>query len=154
MFTGDRSGDFLYAALHRARLANQPESIDRDDGLTLRNVYITAPLRCAPPGNKPTATQLANCTTYLQDDIRALHPRVIICLGGIAWNATIKTLAALGWTTPTPRPKFSHAARVELDGPLTVLGCYHVSQQNTFTGRLTGPMLDDVLVDAKRIADQ
>lgn len=151
MFTGDRSGDFLYAALHRAGLANQPESIDRSDGLALSGVYITAALRCAPPGNKPTAAQLRACAPYLEQELTIMQPRVVFCLGGISWNATMKALAGINIAIPRPRPKFGHAAEVDLD-PLTVIGCYHVSQQNTFTGRLTESMLDEVLARAKRLA--
>lgn len=144
MFTGDRSGDFLYAALHRAGLANQPTSVARDDGLELRGVYITASLRCAPPANKPTAEQLQQCRVHLIDDIAALQPRVLLCLGGIAWNATLATLAEMGIAIPRPKPRFGHGAHVEIGG-FDMVGCYHVSQQNTFTGRLTEAMLDDVV---------
>ncbi len=144
MFTGDRSGDFLYAALHRVGLASQPHATDRGDGLTLHNVYITAAQRCAPPGNKPTAGQLANCAGYLEKELAMIQPPVVICLGGIAWTATMKALAANGCAIPRPRPKFGHSSEVQLDG-CSVLGCYHVSQQNTFTGRLTETMLDDIL---------
>ncbi len=151
IFTGDRSGDFLYAALHRVGLANQPESVSRDDGLRLKHVYITATVRCAPPANKPTAEQCAACAPYLEDELRALKPRVVLCLGGIAWNATCKALPALGVDVPRPRPKFGHGAQVEL-GALTLMASYHVSQQNTFTGRLTEPMLDDVLCLAREQA--
>jgi uracil-DNA glycosylase family 4 len=151
VFTGDRSGDFLYAALHRAGLANQPESRARDDGLALANVYVTAAARCAPPRNRPTATQLANCASYLETELRLLRPRAIVALGGIGWNATLAALRALGTAIPRPRPAFGHGTVVTL-GATTCLGCYHVSQQNTFTGRLTPPMLDAVLEEAKAIA--
>jgi uracil-DNA glycosylase family 4 len=151
MFTGDRSGDFLYAALHRAGLANQPTSISRDDGLALKNVYIAAACRCAPPANKPTPAQLANCGPYLMREIDLLGPRVMICLGAIAWNATFHALHACGRSVPRPRPTFAHAAQVSLDD-MTLLGCYHVSQQNTFTGRLTSAMLDAVLCQAKELS--
>lgn len=150
MFTGDRSGDFLYAALHRAGLASQPTSVSRDDGLVLCGVYITAALRCAPPGNKPTAEQLANCRPYLIDELRLLTPRVILALGSIGWNAALDALRALGASMPVPKPKFGHGAEARIDG-WTLLGCYHVSQQNTFTGRLTDPMIDRVLEQAKAI---
>ncbi|MFO0873603.1 MAG: uracil-DNA glycosylase [Phycisphaerales bacterium] len=155
MFTGDRSGDFLYAALHRAGLASQPMSTSRDDGLSLHGVYIAAACRCAPPANRPTPAQLANCRGWLVDEIVALRPRTIVALGGIGWNASLAALAAtdgLGVRIPRPRPRFAHAACVRLDvaggdrsGTIVLLGCYHVSQQNTFTGRLTPPMLDAVL---------
>jgi uracil-DNA glycosylase family 4 len=152
MFTGDRSGDFLYAALHRAGLANQPTSARRDDGLRLNDVYITAACRCAPPANKPTPKQLDKCRPYLTEEVRLLQPRVMLCLGAIAWNAAIAALDASGIALPKPRPKFAHAASFDIDG-CTVLGCYHVSQQNTFTGRLTPGMLDDVLQRATRLAN-
>ena len=151
MFTGDRSGDFLYAALYRAGLANQPDSTDREDGLKLSGVYITAPLRCAPPGNKPTPTQLARCASYLIEELAALRPAVIVALGGIGWNASLRTLQQAGVEVPRPRPRFSHGAECPL-GSTVLLGCYHVSQQNTFTGRLTEAMMDTLLVRAVAIA--
>ena len=151
MFTGDRSGDFLYAALHRAGLANQPESRQRGDGLKLKNVYIAAALRCAPPGNKPTPKQLENCSSYLLDELALLRPRATVCLGAIAWRAVIQVLRAAGHEVPRPRPRFAHGARCPI-GPTVLLGCYHVSQQNTFTGRLTPPMINDVLARAKAVA--
>lgn len=144
MFTGDRSGDFLYAALHRAGFANQPESRSRNDGLELRDVYITAALRCAPPGNRPTKDQLGSCRGYLVEELRILRPRVILCLGRIAWDAVLAALEESGRTIPKPRPRFAHGAEVALD-TCTLLASYHVSQQNTFTGRLTPKMLDRVL---------
>lgn len=148
MFTGDRSGDFLYAGLHRSGLANQPTSTSRDDGLALRDVYIAAACRCAPPANKPTPVQLERCRPWLVDEITALRPRVIVALGAIGWDAAIDALSDVGAPIPRPRPRFGHAARVEL-AETTLLGCYHVSQQNTFTGRLTPAMLDAVLVEAR-----
>lgn len=151
MFTGDRSGDFLYAALHRQGMASQAESTHREDGLELSDVYITAALRCAPPGNRPTAEQLDNCRPYLVQEITLLRPRVIICLGQIGWNATLAAMGDTGHAIPRPRPKFAHGAEAAI-GPIRLLGCYHVSQQNTFTGRLTEPMLDDVLSRAAGIA--
>lgn len=151
MFTGDRSGDFLYGALHRAGLANQPDSSDVHDGLTLQDVYITAALRCAPPHNKPTSLQLSRCADYLLREVSMLKPKVILALGGLGWNAVLKTLLELGHVIPTPRPKFGHGAEVEFDA-ITLLGCYHVSQQNTFTGRLTESMIDKVLERAKAIS--
>src|SRR5687768_17139561 len=135
MFTGDRSGDFLYSGLHRAGLANQPTSVNRVDGLKLCGVYISAALRCAPPANKPTPRQLDNCRPYLVEELHLLQPRVIVCLGSIAWNAALASLTDSGVALPRPRPKFGHAAEVTI-GETTLLGCYHVSQQNTFTGRL------------------
>lgn len=145
MFTGDRSGDFLYAALHRAGLANQPDSVSREDGLDVSGAYITAALRCAPPANKPTAAQLTACRTHLVDELEVLRPRVLLCLGGIGWNAALAALKQRGMMIPSPRPKFGHGAEIELHDDPILLGCYHVSQQNTFTGRLTEPMIDAVL---------
>ena len=152
MFTGDRSGDFLYAGLFRAGLASQPRSTDRDDGLTLKGVYITAPLRCAPPGNKPTPAQLANCAPYLREELSIVRPAVIIALGGIGWNATLRALDATGVAVGRPRPRFAHGAVCPL-GSTVLLGCYHVSQQNTFTGRLTEAMMDTILAQARAIAE-
>jgi len=153
MFTGDRSGDFLFAALHRAGLCNQKEACGRDDGLRLRDVYISAAIRCAPPANRPTAAQLANCTSYLDEEYIALkEARVLLCLGGIAWKACLALLTRQGVEIPRPKPKFGHGKTV-FPGEKTVLGCYHVSQQNTFTGRLTSKMLDEVLRRAKLLAD-
>ncbi|HUE74498.1 MAG TPA: uracil-DNA glycosylase, partial [Pirellulaceae bacterium] len=152
VFTGDRSGDFLYAALFRAGLANQPQSVSRDDGLTLKRVYISAAGRCAPPENKPTRQELANCQQWLDRELEALaRLKVIVALGGIAWDAALKLLARSGEVLPRPRPAFGHAAEVAI-GNRTLLGCYHVSQQNTFTGRLTESMIDAVLTRAKELA--
>ena len=151
MFTGDRSGDFLYAGLFRAGLANQPEAQHRDDGLRLSGVYITAAIRCAPPGNKPTTRQIADCRSYLVQEIGVLRPAVIICLGAIGWEALLAALGDAECEIPRPKPKFSHGAECRLQ-TMTLLGCYHVSQQNTFTGRLTERMLDDVLLRAKILA--
>jgi len=151
MFTGDRSGDFLYAALHRAGLANQPEATTRDDGLELHGVFIGAALRCAPPANRPTPAQLAACASYLADEVTILRPAVILCLGGIAWNAVLGVLRDHGHEVPKPRPRFGHGAEYPI-GAITLLGSYHVSQQNTFTGRLTEQMLDTVLQRAKQLA--
>ena len=146
MFTGDKSGEFLYAALHRAGFANQPTSDSRDDGLMLKGVWISSAGRCAPPANKPTPEELATCSAWLDRERKALpEVRVILALGAIAWDAALALLA----TIPKPRPKFSHGAHVELGG-LQLLGSYHVSQQNTFTGKLTPRMLDAVLATAQR----
>ncbi len=145
MFTGDRSGDFLYAALYRAGFASQPESIGRDDGLTLRDAYITAVGRCAPPKNRPTAAELANCLPYLQAELGLLpNVRVILALGGIAFDYSLRALRNLGTPVPRPKPKFAHGAEVVIRH-YTLLGCYHPSQQNTFTGRLTPEMMDAIL---------
>ena len=154
MFTGDRSGDVLYAALHAVGLASQPTATHIDDGLELFGVRITAPVKCAPPENKPTPTERDNCRPWLAAELRLLRLKVIVVLGGFGWQALLPVLSAAGWEVPVPRPKFGHGVRVPLDGPspLTLLGCYHVSQQNTFTGRLTPAMVEAVLADAKEIA--
>ena len=145
IFTGDRSGDFLFAALHRAGFANQPTSVARGDGLALRDVWISPAGRCAPPANKPTPAELGRCAEWLDREREELERvRVVLALGGIAWEAALALFARAGVELPRPRPKFAHAAEVELDGR-TLLGCYHVSQQNTFTGRLTPAMIDAVL---------
>jgi uracil-DNA glycosylase family 4 len=159
MFTGDRSGDVLYAALHRAGLASQPTSTHAGDGLTLTGVRITAPVHCAPPANKPTPEEIRTCSAYLRRELALLAPtlRVAITLGAIGWSALLAVLTADGWPIPRPRPVFGHGRELVVehpDGrPLTLLGCYHVSQQNTFTGRLTPAMLDDVLARARTLAD-
>jgi len=151
MFTGDRSGDFLYASLHRTGFCNQPTSRSRDDGLTLIGCYITACVRCAPPANKPTRDERQRCQPYLVQELQALTElRCIVCLGGFAWEGTQAALVALGHTL-RPRPAFAHGKEASV-GPWTLLGCYHVSQQNTFTGRLTEAMLDDVFQRAKTLA--
>jgi|SRR5215472_1969534 len=149
MFTGDRSGDFLYAALHRAGLANQPTSRTRDDGLALTDVYIVAALRCAPPENKPRPDELARCAPFLDREL-ALLPRVkvVLALGAIGWNAFLDHLAHKGVALPRPKPRFAHGAELELPGTPLLLGSYHVSQQNTQTGKLTAAMFDAVLARA------
>jgi len=150
MFTGDRSGDWLYRSLHRAEFANQPHSIDRNDGLVLSDAFITAGVRCAPPDNKPTTAEQNTCRAYLQQELTLMPQlRVIIALGGLAWNSLFRALAAVD-LHDSPRPKFGHGAEVSV-GPYLVIGCYHPSQQNTFTGRLTEPMLDAVLLRARDI---
>ncbi len=151
MFTGDRSGNFLYAALHRAGLANQARSTDRDDGLMLRGVFVTAALRCAPPANRPTAGQITKCLPYLLEELHLLRPKVMLCLGSIGWNAALAALREGDHDIPSPRPRFGHAAECGV-GKMTLLGCYHVSQQNTFTDRLTEPMIDEVLARARSLA--
>jgi uracil-DNA glycosylase len=151
MFTGDRSGDFLYAALHRVGLANQPTAIAADDGLRLAGVYISAPVKCAPPANKPSPDERDACRPWLVRELQLLWPglRVVVVLGGFGWAALWSTLRAAGVPTPARPPDFGHGVEAEADGR-TVLGCYHVSQQNTFTGRLTPDMLDAVF---RRAAD-
>jgi uracil-DNA glycosylase family 4 len=145
IFTGDRSGDFLFAALHRVGLANQPTSVSRDDGLLLRGVYVVAPVRCAPPENKPLPDEIARCAPFLDRELaQVAAARVLVPLGGIAWRATLDHLARRGVELPAPRPEFGHGARAEV-GDRVLLGSYHVSQQNTQTGRLTPAMFDEVL---------
>ena len=153
MFTGDRSGDWLYAALHRAGLANQPTALAADDGLRLTDVYISAPVKCAPPANKPTTEERDTCRPWLARELAMLWPslRVVVVLGGFGWATLWPTLRAAGVEVPPRVPAFGHGAEAEVDGR-TVLGCYHVSQQNTFTGRLTAPMLDAVFERAKAAA--
>ncbi len=149
MFTGDRSGDWLYGALHRTGLASRPESTDRNDGQHLDQVRITAAVHCAPPDNKPTTDERNTCRTWLRREAELVLPRIesVVALGGIAWAAALDALSHAGCDVPKPRPKFGHGATFELTEPrpIQVLGCYHPSQQNTFTGRLTASMLDDVL---------
>jgi uracil-DNA glycosylase family 4 len=152
IFTGDRSGDWLFAALWRAGLANQPESLHADDGLRLSGCYVTAGVRCAPPGNRPLPSERDNCLPYLERELRLLRRvAVIVCLGGFAWDAALRVLSRLGAPVPRPRPRFGHGVRAAVGG-YTLLGCYHVSQQNTFTGRLTESMLDDVFDQARALA--
>ena len=152
VFTGDRSGDWLYGALHRAGFANQPQSIARDDGLVLRDAYVTCVVRCAPPGNRPTPRERDRCLRFLVEELRALgRVRAIVALGAFAWDGVLRAARSLGHVAPKPRPAFGHGARAQL-GPYALFGCYHVSQQNTFTGRLTEPMLDAVLASARRAA--
>jgi uracil-DNA glycosylase family 4 len=145
VFTGDASGDFLFAALYRAGFANQARSVSRDDGLVLVGAYVAAAARCAPPDNKPTPAEFARCRPFLVREIAAL-PRlsVVLALGAHAWRAAIEALAQNGAPRSRPLPVFSHGAEVRL-GRFLLLGSYHVSQQNTFTGRLTPSMLDAVL---------
>ena len=147
IFTGDRSGDWLFAALWRAGFASQPESVARDDGLTLRDCWVTAAVRCAPPANRPSPAERDNCSPWLVSELELLaRKRVIVCLGGFAWDVAMRVLDA-----PRPRVKFAHGASVAV-GELELLGCYHVSQQNTFTGRLTEGMLDTVFTRARELA--
>jgi uracil-DNA glycosylase len=156
MFTGDRSGDVLYAALHAVGLASQPTATSIDDGLELYGVRITAPVKCAPPANKPTPQERDNCRPWLARELELLTPtlRAIVVLGAFGWQALLPVLSAAGWQVPTPRPKFGHGVRVDLSGPtpLALFGCYHVSQQNTFTGKLTPAMVEQVLTQAKTTA--
>jgi uracil-DNA glycosylase len=151
MFTGDRSGDFLYAALHRAGYASQPTSVRAGDGLALRDCFITAPVRCAPPANKPLPAERDACAAWLHAELPLLaNVRVVLCLGAFGWAAAVRALPALGAASPRPRPRFGHGAEHDA-GPVTLLGCFHPSQQNTFTGRLTPAMLDEVLARAREL---
>ncbi len=154
IFTGDRSGDWLFAALHRAGLASQPTSLHASDGLELIDTRVTLPVRCAPPANKPLPAERNACSPWLTAEWRFLQPTVqaVVVLGGYGWSALWPVLRAVGERVPAPVPAFGHGAEVALDGGPTVLGCFHVSQQNTFTGRLTEAMLDDVLSRAKAVA--
>jgi uracil-DNA glycosylase family 4 len=151
VFTGDRSGDWLFAALHAVGMANQPQSVSRDDGLALAGCWVGAAVRCAPPANKPTPEERDQCLPYAIREL-ALLPRLraIVCLGGFAWDAALRILAARGTEVPRPRPRFGHGAQAQL-GDLTLLGCYHPSQQNTFTGRLAPGMMEDVLRRARAV---
>ncbi len=159
VFTGDRSGDFLFAALHRAGLANQRQSTSRDDGLALRDVFVTVPVRCVPPNNRPLPEELARCAPFLDRELASLPGlRVVITLGAIAWNAYFDHHGRVGARAAVARPKFGHGAVwVPSEGQaqvtsLTVLGSYHVSQQNTQTGRLTEAMFDAVVQRAQSLA--
>jgi uracil-DNA glycosylase len=151
VFTGDRSGDWLFGALHRAGMANQAESVSRDDGLQLRGCWVAAAVRCAPPANKPTPAERDTCLPFAVTELELLPTaRVIVCLGAFAWDAALRILAAGGTPIPRPRPKFGHSAEAHL-GDRVLLGCYHPSQQNTFTGKLTRPMIDAVLQRAVQL---
>jgi len=150
MFTGDRSGDWLYRALHRAGFANQATSVGLDDGLRLHDAWITAPVRCAPPANKPTAEERHNCAPFLVQELGLLaQARVYVCLGGLAYQALWRLLRSMGEQLTVPRPAFSHGALVHLSGDRLIVASYHPSQQNTFTGRLTEPMFDAVFASAR-----
>jgi uracil-DNA glycosylase family 4 len=152
IFTGDRSGDWLFAALYRVGMANQPVSRSRDDGLRLNGCWVCAAVRCAPPANKPTPAERENCLPYTARELELLdHVRVIVCLGAFAWDAALRVMRVRGAPVPRPRPRFGHGAEAQL-GALTLIGCYHPSQQNTFTGKLTEPMIDAVLARARELA--
>jgi uracil-DNA glycosylase len=148
VFTGDRSGDWLFASLHRAGFANQPTSRHRDDGLRLDGAFVAASVRCAPPANRPLPGERDNCLPYAARELDLMRPPVIVCLGGYAWDAACRLLGV------RPKPRFGHGAEyVVEDGP-TLLGTYHPSQQNTFTGKLTESMLDAVFARARNLADE
>lgn len=156
MFTGDRSGDVLFAGLYAAGLASSPHSVSRDDGTVLHGTRLVAPVRCAPPENKPTPAERDNCRHWLVRELTLLTPtlRAIVVLGAFGWQALLPALAAAGWTVPTPRPVFGHGAHVVLAGrrDLHLFGCYHVSPHNVNTGRLTPAMLVEVLTTAREVA--
>jgi uracil-DNA glycosylase family 4 len=152
MFTGDRSGDWLYAALYRAGYATQPTSEHCGDGLRLEDAYVTAVVRCAPPDNRPTPGERDNCLPYLERELSLLERcDTIVALGGFAWDGALRAIRALGGDIPRPKPRFGHGAEAQA-GRWTLVGCYHPSQQNTFTGRLTEPMLDAVFARAAELA--
>jgi uracil-DNA glycosylase len=153
VFTGDRSGDFLFAALHRAGLANQAACVDAADGLALNDTRVAAAVRCAPPDNAPTPAERATCAPWLDAEWRLVgsEVRVIVALGAFAWRAVLQMIRSAGGTVATPAPQFGHSATATLDtshGDVTLIGCYHPSQQNTFTGKLTAQMLDEIFRQA------
>jgi uracil-DNA glycosylase family 4 len=159
MFTGDRSGDWLYGALHRAGLASQPHSTGPGDGLRLRGAWVTAVNRCAPPANKPTPAERDSCLPYLAEELRLLsRARVVVALGSYAWDGALRAARELGAEVPRPKPRFGHGAEATLSPgqgagvrELRLLGCFHPSQQNTFTGKLTEPMIDAVFARAREL---
>jgi uracil-DNA glycosylase family 4 len=158
IFTGDRSGDWLFASLHRAGLAAQETSVHAGDGQRLQGTRMVAAVRCAPPDNRPTVEERDTCAPWLVREVRLVEPslRVVVCLGGFAWDAALRTFRTLGYRVPRPRPRFAHGSEVPLaadeDRRVVLLGCFHPSQQNTFTGRLTEPMLDAVTSRAAALA--
>ena len=157
MFTGDRSGDWIVAALHRAGLASQADSVHAADGLELIGTRIVAPVRCAPPDNRPTTGERDTCAGWLDAELAlvAPHVRAVLALGAFAWASALSAARRAGWAVPRPQPRFGHGAEAELGrpaGPVRLLGSYHVSQQNTSTRRLTAPMLDEVVARAARLA--
>jgi uracil-DNA glycosylase family 4 len=148
VFTGDRSGDWLFASLHRTGFANQPTSVAADDGLDLLDAFVAAAVRCAPPANKPLPAERDNCLPYAQEELRLMpQVRVVVCLGAFAWDAACRLYGI------RPRPKFGHLAEFEAEA-ITLVGCFHPSQQNTFTGKLTEPMLDAVFTRARDLANR
>ena len=153
IFTGDRSGDFLFASMYRAGFANQPGSVSRDDGLRLEDAWVTAVNRCAPPGNRPTPLERDTCLPFLERELSALtRAQVLVPLGAFAWDGTLRALSSLGHPSPRPRPRFAHGAEAAI-GPWSLVGCFHPSQQNTFTGTLTAEMIDEVLARARALAE-
>jgi uracil-DNA glycosylase len=152
VFTGDRSGDWLFGSLHRTGFANQPTSTHRGDGLELHGAWIAAAVRCAPPANRPTPAERDTCLPWSVRELELLPElRLVVCLGGFAWDAALRLRAARGHARPRPRPRFGHAAVFDDGAWLALLGCFHPSQQNTFTGRLTEPMLDAVFARARAL---
>jgi uracil-DNA glycosylase len=153
IFTGDRSGDFLFASLFRTGFANQPTSVSRDDGLQLRDAWIAAAVRCAPPANRPTTQERDTCLPWSVRELELLpEVRVVVCLGSFAWDAALRVIGRTrSEPMPRPRPRFGHGAETSL-ASLVLLGCFHPSQQNTFTGKLTAPMIDAVLLRARKLA--
>lgn len=152
VFTGDRSGNWLFRALHRAGYASRPTAVSRDDGLRLSGAYVTAVNRCAPPGNRPTPEERDSCLPFLVRELALLREvRVVVALGRYAWDGALRAFRGLGLEVPRPKPVFAHGAEAAV-GPYVLLGCYHPSQQNTFTGRLTEAMLDEVIARARRVA--
>jgi uracil-DNA glycosylase len=148
VFTGDRSGDWLFASMHRTGFANQPESLHAGDGLELRDAWVAAAVRCAPPANKPLPQERDNCLPYAAEELRLIEPAVIVCLGKFAWDAACVLLEI------RPRPRFGHLAEHHPEGAPVLLGSFHPSQQNTFTGKLTEPMLDAVFEQARNISEE
>jgi uracil-DNA glycosylase len=152
IFTGDRSGDTLFAALHRAGYANRAESTHRGDGLRLKDAYVAAVVRCPPPGNRPAPGERDNCLPYLVRELRLLRrARVLLALGSFAWDGALLALRSLGVATPRPKPRFGHGAEAKAEH-YTLLGCFHPSQQNVFTGKLTETMIDTVLARARQLS--
>jgi uracil-DNA glycosylase family 4 len=154
VFTGDRSGDWLFAAMHRAGFANQPASTGRDDGLALHDAWIAAAVRCAPPANRPTPQERDTCLPWSVAELELLpRIRVVVCLGGFAWDAALRLRAAAGLVNPRPRPRFGHDVLFDPGDALPLLGCFHPSQQNTFTGRLTEGMMEAVFERAREVVE-
>jgi uracil-DNA glycosylase len=155
IFTGDRSGDFLFAALHRAGYANQPTSVGRGDGLELRDAWVTSAVKCAPPGNKPLPAERDRCAAWFNAERRLLpNVRAILCLGGFAWDAALRLLRSDGIALPAGMPRFGHGTVAAVPGAPTLVGAYHPSQQNTFTGRLTPAMMDEVLGVVREVVER
>lgn len=156
LFTGDRSGDWIFAALHRTGFATQAASVHAGDGMRLAGARMVPAVRCVPPGNRPLPAERDTCSPWLEREIALVAPRVMVALGAFGWDAALTVVRRLGWAVPRPRPRFGHGAEAVLVRPdaeqVHLLGCYHVSQQNTFTGKLTEPMLDDVLLRARALA--